>query len=360
MARFSKIILTLILFYSCTPHDDPPIIGIKVYNPGNNYEDLISEWDELGINTVFAGIDLYSNRKFRELCRINELQSFIIFPVFFDPPALEKDASLYAITDKGEKAIQEWVQFVCPSKAEFRAAKIDYATKLVKELKPDGISIDFIRHFAYWEKIHDEASQRDLTNTCFDQDCMMQFQYDHNINFPDSANNPMDWAAWILRHHRKTWIKWKCNLITSMVVELHEKLLEINPELMINIHTVPWRHNDFRGAIKSVIGQDISSLAQYVDFLSPMTYSHMLKQPPSWIHDVVLDMENETKFSILPSIQVANAYLEKPMSPSDFENALSFALKPPSKGVILWSWEHLAQSEEKKQVFQSMINKQIK
>ena len=114
---------------------------------------LKEEWKKLGINTVFCSIELFSNEGFRSFLEESKLKSFIITPVFFDPEALQMDTSLFAITKGGDKAKDDWVEFVCPSRKDFRKQKIEKITKLVEELDPDGISIDFIRHFVFWEML---------------------------------------------------------------------------------------------------------------------------------------------------------------------------------------------------------------
>ena len=62
---------------------------------------------------------------------------------------------------------------------------------------------------------------------------------------------------------------------------------------------------------------------------------------PAWINSVVKDIYDQTHSRILPSIQVKEAYLESTLSTEIFRKALEESLKPPSQGVIFWSWEKL-------------------
>jgi hypothetical protein len=111
------------------------IIGVKIYEHQGNVEELIQQWKELGINTVFCSIELYSDSNFRKLTRDNNLTTFIIFPVFYDPEALSKNPGLYAITENGTPASDDWVTFVCPSRADFRKQKIDSLIQRIRVLK---------------------------------------------------------------------------------------------------------------------------------------------------------------------------------------------------------------------------------
>ena len=63
---------------------------------------------------------------------------FVILPIFYDPDALKADPALHAITADGERAVEEWVEFVCPSRAAFRRRKIEYVKRLLREADPDG------------------------------------------------------------------------------------------------------------------------------------------------------------------------------------------------------------------------------
>jgi hypothetical protein len=144
-----------------------------------------------------------------------------------------------------------------------------------------------------------------------------------------------------------------------MVRELSEAARRTKPEIKINVHLVPWRTKDFNGAIRSIAGQDFSAIAPLVDYLSPMTYAHMVKQDPSWIHSVVKDVFQQTEGLVVPSIQVKEAYLKERLTPGEFKKSLSKALEPPSNGVVFWSWEQLKTEPEKKEiVIQLTQNKQ--
>jgi hypothetical protein len=87
-----------------------------------------------------------------------------------------------------------------------------------------------------------------------------------------------------------------------MAAELVAAARDVKPDLEIVLHAVPWRRNDYGGAIRSIAGQDNERLAKRVDTISPMAYAHMLRRrrmdparrPPG---------RHESR-QILPSIQV--------------------------------------------------------
>ena len=133
---------------------DELIIGVKIYEYEGKLENLFEEWRFLGINTVFVSESLLSNQKFRDLAKKHSITTFVILPIFYNPEALKRTPDLYAITDKGEIAKDEWVEFVCPTREKFKEQRIADIKQIVQEFNPDGISIDFIRHFVFWEKVY--------------------------------------------------------------------------------------------------------------------------------------------------------------------------------------------------------------
>jgi len=345
-------LLVLIFLHSCFKEADQAIVGAKIYEYSGDYGDLFSQWNRLGINTAFTSQELISIPEFREKARAHSISTFVIFPVFFNPDVLNESPDLYAITAEGKKAKEEWVEFVCPSRKEYRKLMVEKARQVIRDYDPDGLSIDFIRHFVFWEKVYPERDPATLPVTCFDSLCLEGFQSETGISLPDSPSTVPEKSAWILENHPEEWIRWRCDLITSMVQEIAEAAREVKPGILINVHLVPWAEHEFGGAIKTVAGQDIRALSELSDYLSPMTYAHMVKQDPPWIHAIAEDVYMQTGANVLPSIQVDNAYLDTELDEQEFEDSLEEALKPPSHGVVFWSWASLSESQEKRKVVQ--------
>lgn len=335
------------------------IIGVKIYDYEKSCQDLFTEWLSLGINTALVSVSLLSDDEFRDLAAKSGIRLFVIVPVFYDPEELKKNPDLFAITDKGERAVEEWVHFVCPTREDYKKRKIEHIKRLIREYNPDGISLDFIRNFVYWEKIYPERGLNSISNTCFDSSCLDKFKKETKIKIPSGLSTIPETATWILNNHLEDWTQWKCRVITDTVKEIAEEIKNTDPGVLVNIHTVPWRESDFGGAIKIVAGQDLAAMREYADYFSPMCYSHMLKREPPWIHSVVQDVHKQTSGRIIPSIQVSKAYLEKEFPAEGFRDALVEALKYPSAGVIFWSWEALAKDQEKKNAIKDVLDKNV-
>ncbi len=355
-----NFLFIILLFTGCQGkrhHKDKSdlMIGIKVYNIDRELKALFEEWEDLGINAVFASPSVFDDQ-FTALAEKHGIQTFIILPVFYDPVALKDQPDLYAITNNGEKAIDDWVEFVCPSREDFRKTKIEYIRQLVRDLDPDGISLDFIRFFCFWEKVYPDRNPDSIPNTCFCPVCLEKFQSDKNITIPGSLKNVSDIARWITENHQTEWINWKCNLITGMAREIVTEAKKIKPGIKVNFHVVPWRQDDFNNAIRRIVAQDVSAFSEYADIISPMTYSHMLKREPAWINSVANDIASQVNCKVIPSIQVNEAYLTDTLSTEEFEQTLVESLKPPSSGVFFWSWEQLEARPEKKEILKKVLS----
>jgi hypothetical protein len=334
---------------------DEPIIGIKIYDHKGDMRTLVESFAGLGINAVFASETLCANTDFRQQARERKMKVFMIEPTFFDPEALKADPDLYAITSKGERAKEDWVEFVCPTREAFRKRRVAALREAVTRLQPDGVSLDFLRYFVYWEMVHPDRKPETLPDTCYCPYCLARFSADTGITLPPDIKDAPQAAEWISRNQQERWIRWKTDVITSMARELAAAARQAKPGILVNLHALPWRRDDFGGAIRRVAGQDFRALSRLADFVSPMCYTLMLHRDASWIHSVVQDIRNTSSSPVLPSIQVRPEYPgDDAMSTADFEAAVNAALALPSRGVIFWSWDHLVQEPDKMAVLKKL------
>ncbi len=326
------------------------MIGVKIYERAGDFPELFRDWRSLGINTAFVSAALASNPEFRGLARTNGIALFIILPTFQNPEALKERPDQAAITSEGKPAREEWVEFVCPSREDYRTRHVEYVKGLVRDCDPEGISLDFIRYFVFWEKVYPDRSPGSLPQTCFCPVCLERFQKETGIRIPGDLAGTVRQAEWILSRHLREWTEWKCGIVASLVETLAGEARRIKPGIKINLHAVPWRRRDFDGALRTIAAQDLARIGRSVDYISPMCYHHMVLRTPDWVHSVVEDFAGEVRVPVIPSIQVGEAYIDKPLLPEEFEAALAEALKPPSRGVVFWNWDALARSPEKREI----------
>ena len=326
------------------------IVGIKVYEYDKDFGELADKWKEMGINTAFVSTQLAENKAFRQVMKTNKIKIYIIFPVFYNPELLKHDTTQYAITSSGRRAKDDWVEFVCPSRSAYRKMKVDEAAELVSKLEPDGLSIDFIRQFVFWEMIYPDRSKESIETACFCDSCVGGFCRLKGITLPDTCISVPQKSAYILHHCAKEWDHYRCDLIASMVKELADKAHDTRPGIKINVHIVPWKDEDFGGANIRVTAQDLEKIAPLVDYISPMCYSQMLRRDADWIASVVSEMDKKAQGSVLPSIQVYPYYVDDPFTIDDFRKCMHSALQPPSQGVIFFSWPLFSKDSARMQI----------
>ena len=333
-----------------------PIVGVKIYDTERDLRELFADWRELGIDTVFAGQELAAREGFRERAEETGMNLFVIFPVFFAPDELAEDPDLWAVTADGARAKEDWVEFACPSRAAFRARRVEEAREIARRLQPDGLSIDFIRDFVFWEMVGSVRDSATLPDACYCSHCGRLFADRIGADIDLSALETPDAAAWIAANAADQWVRFKTETITSMAAEIVDAVREIEPDILINIHIVPWRRDDYDGAITRIAGQDRAALGGLADYLSPMAYSFMLHRPPEWIASVVSDAARQAACPVLPSIQVGSAYREgESFSATEFEAALRAALAPPSAGVVFWNWDAIEADSEKTEIIRRVL-----
>jgi len=333
-----------------------PVVGVKIYEAAPPHDGLFREWRDLGINTAFVSETLLADPDFRARARAGGLTLFLIYPVFQSPEAVKEDPGLAAVTASGAPAHDEWVEFFCPTKGEgVLAERAAHLRSVVAAGDPEYVSLDFIRYFVFWEKVAPDRTPESLPQTCFCPDCLASFERTAGVAIPADLTTTAEKAAWVLSTHAADWADWKCDRIAGVVSRFVRAAREARPSVKINLHAVPWRRDDFGGAVRSVAGQDLARLAPLVDLVSPMTYHHMVRRTPAWVHDVVADAADLAGgVPVLPSIQVDRAYVDEDLPPAEFRAALDQALRPPSRGVVLWSWAALAGSPGKKAVLRSV------
>lgn len=335
--RISLLLGCLLTVLACS-EKPKKIIGIKIYQYNGEVNELVEQWQDIGINTAFISEGLAANKNFREVLRENSIPVYIIFPVFFNPLALAADTTLFAVTDRGEMAKDEWVEFVCPSRKNYRSQQIASVKQLVNDLHPDGISLDFIRQFIFWEKVYENRQPETIPGACYCQHCISDFAKKFSVTMPDTFASIPEKARYLLRYHGNSWNGYRTDLITSMVREISEAARKIRADIKITLHAVPWREEDFNGANIRVAAQDLKGLSSFADYISPMCYSAMLRRQPPWISSVVRNQDKQAPKMILPSIQVYDDENSINFDREMFATCIREALEPPSLGVVFWSW----------------------
>ena len=111
------------------------MVGIKVYNRCEDLKSSFRQWKDMGIDTVFPYPEHTQNLELKKYAAEYGIKLFLTIPVFHNPEELKTKPSFFSIQADGKRAKDEWLEFVCPSKSEYkiRTEYINY--KLVKKCR---------------------------------------------------------------------------------------------------------------------------------------------------------------------------------------------------------------------------------
>ena len=316
--------------------------GVKLYSVPKNLNATIKLWQELGFNTLFIGQDCKNDSDFLEQLQHEGFFVNLIEPVFL---ADEKtDSKLLALTKDGSPAIEGWVRFVCPTNKEYLE---NFYKRFEKDasLNVNSLSLDFIRFFQFWEIItpaDSNTSLETLKETCFCPRC----QEEQKAFLESGKGKDLgDWRSSII------------NNITKNCREIMAKsgvTAQGNPKLL-GLHTVPWKKSTFNGALSKILGQNLATLSEYVNFFTPMTYHHMMKTDITYIKTLVTDMETQVNkaqlaqkvsrnIPIIPSIQLKNYYREEKITLEENRKTIETALEAGHGNLIYFQWTDIEEN----------------
>ena len=66
--------------------------------------------------------------------------------------------------------------------------------------------------------------------------------------------------------------------------------------------------------------------------------------------EVTRELAARVDVPVYPSIEVKESYRSEELTGDFFQAALAAALRPPSRGVVFWSWPSLAEQEAKQEI----------
>lgn len=288
--------------------------GLKIYRVPDDFESFIIKIKKLNIDSLFVGDDAAADLEFINKLKSTNIKVYFVFQSFYNPKYLEMNLSSYAITENGNRAEDEWVKFVCPTDPLYHIELKKRLKTTIELYEPDGISLDFIRQFVFWEKVLNGDSPR-LVKSCSCPRCVSDKRESYEI-------------------------------ITDIVKMLSNYSRELKKDIIVDLHAVPWLREEYNSAGINIAGQDLKSISKYVDFITPMCYSFMLKKDPMWINGVVKDHKKQSGTTVIPAIQAKECYLNDVLSDNEFERILNSALLEPSEGVIIWNWESIENSSK--------------
>jgi len=313
-------------FYGFTP-TQAPFLGKSV----REQVTLLRNW---GANAIFGG---YENPAFVEEIHAQGMKIYAEFACFQGKPWWESiPESRPTLADGSLLEPIDWYHGLNPSVPRLREQLLARLATLLETHAIDGLWLDFIRWPCRWE-----SSSPHLRQSSFDDATLRRFA--EQMQLDEAAVNA--WRAQRAPHldYTNQWINWRKRQITSWVAAARRVVEEIRPGTTLGLFAIPWRQDDFQGAIETIIGQDFRALAPYIDIFSPMTYHLMCGQETSWIAAVAQEMATLTAKPICPIIQ--SVAQPTALATADYQAALATA-HSAADGAIIFTLAGLLGNEK--------------
>ncbi len=270
------------------------------------------------------------------------LRSWLNIPVFCDPKYLERYPDAYALTSLGRRAAQDWLHFVCPSRDAYLDGAIEVLCGHLARLSPAVVSLDFIRHFVFWERIALDGPSAGIEDGCYCPVCLSRFE-----KACGEVIDRKDPPAHIHRHLPQPWADWKCRRILEVAERIVGELRALAPGVALAVQTLPWREADLDGAIRSRAGQDVPGLARQVDMVAPMAFTQMLDQTARWKEQLLAHVGASTGKPVCFYVQAEALYRAGTITVEQFDAELTHARDGDPAAIVVFQYEQLAARPEK-------------
>ncbi len=264
----------------------------------------------------------------------NSLDLGLIMPIFLEQD--ENYKPFLAVNKNGERADRTWQKMVCPSNSEYKSQKLKLIKESTEKLHPKYLLLDFIRFPVHWEEIDVKESNYNFEEFCFCTNCINQFKIylkENSKEFNDS-----DSSSDLTNKFQTDWHKWRSSLISDFVKNVREI---VDPNIQIIINTIPWTAEFADNSLYKITGQDLSQLAQYSNFLSPMIYHKKINADYQFILEIIKD---QVEFqNLFPAFQAGKVTSEQ-YKKEDLESVFKLAKSMLIKKIILFDFNRLKEN----------------
>ncbi len=276
----------------------------------------------------------------RALAR-ERVKVWLNLPIFYNPAHLELHPEDYCITSSGRRAIHDWSRFVCPRRDPYVEALAAGYGALAAQLQPELVSLDFIRHYVFWETVP-LAGGGEIESGCYCPVCLDGFE--RAIGERVDRNAP---AVWIRAHAWAAWAAWQTARIDEVTRIFAEAVRNASPASRIGVKLVPWRTDDLGGARSFVTGQEPVGMASFVDYFAPMAFTHVLGKDLVWKEALLRETKRMTGKPVMSFLQTDKLYRDEDLSLEAFQAELQSCLSDEWAGFPIFAYDQLSRSEAK-------------
>lgn len=300
-----------------------------------------------GLDSVILAPPHAKQPRFPAELRAHGLGLWLNLPVFYAPAFLQQHPEHYAVTWRGERAIQDWLHMGCPTDEAFLDARAQEFTALLRQVEPVTLSLDFIRWYVRWETIPRDADPASVVDGCYCPRCLDAFARSAGEPARRDADGrlvPEQWPAWA---------DWRTGRISEVAARFAALARAGAPGVPLHVKTVPWGPDELDDGLRRIAGQDLEALARLADHVVPMAFTHLLGRDPAWKRDLLADVRRRTGKETLSYVQI-QAIEGGTIPPAQLEAELDTA-RAEGLDVVVFSYEQLAADPARAQTLQRHI-----
>jgi hypothetical protein len=319
-----------------------PIRSLMVFDTEIDADAFARSCTEWGIDTPCLHPDFLEDERMARALDGQGLRSWLNIPVFCAPKYLESHPDAYAVTNLGRRAAQDWLHFVCPSHDDYLDGAIEVLRRHLGQLSPAVVSLDFLRHFVFWETVALDGPSAGIEDGCYCAVCLSRFE-----TACGELVDREDPAAHIHRYLVQPWTDWKCRRILEVAERIVSEIRALAPGVALAVQTLPWRETDLDGAIRRRAGQDVPRLARYADWVAPMAFTAMLGQTASWKEQLLAHVRTSTGKPVCFYVQAEALHRAGTITVEQFDAELTHARNGGHAAIVVLQYEHLVARPEK-------------
>ncbi|UCE05235.1 MAG: hypothetical protein JSW07_16675 [bacterium] len=291
---------------------------------------LLKSWH---VNAIFGG---YEDSNLVKKLHQAGIKIFAEVSFFVGENWWQKFPNSRPIKANGEPLTkEEWYAGVNPTDPDVFDAVLGKVGNLITTTTVDGIWLDFFRWPCHWE-----SPKPNLYQTSFDDRTISLFSQKKQFTIPNHFGDSIERNQWILTNHLDLWTEFKCDQIVRLAEKVKRFIKTKNENIIIGLFHIPWTEDDFDGAMRKIVVQDIARLSDHIDIFSPMVYHGMCDKSPQWVQEITKYAYQKTNKPVLPIIQAMN--IPREITDMEFMSTLHCGLDAEgSAGIIVFNLKSL-------------------
>jgi len=316
---------------------------LGAYSSPPAYWDGGHRFDEDGINALFLSSGRVDSALIAK-ARAQGAATYAEFATFRGDYLLEKYPDVAPIGRDG-LPIPKTKRFLgaCPSAPQLLLDKTAALRKLVREQPVAGVWLDYLQFHCDFE-----LPDPPLDQSCFCDRCLARFERDTGL--VPHGRTTAEKAAWLLSNVADSWTEWKCGVIAGFAAAARCILDEERTGTKLGVFSCPWTDDEYGGALRRIVAEDVDRLHVVIDVFSPMVYQAKCGRPPEWVGHytrwlvdrvAALNARRQRAVEVWPIVEAEGA------SPAELETILRGALDGGATGVMFYALPHVARDAEK-------------